>query len=91
MAVWRILATVLITIIYAMYNILQVFIALVFMGVKPVEIIGIVVGVTLISLMILDKIIWYTVLKKLENKTLTVTSLISYVSAVLGVIYIAIV
>ena len=91
MAVWRILATVLITITYAMYNILQVFIALVFMGVKPVEVIGIVAGVTLISLMILDKIIWYTVLKKLENKTLTVTSLISYVSAVLGVIYIAIV
>lgn len=91
MVIWRVLATVLITITYAMYNILQIFIALVFMGVKPVEVIGIVVGVTLISLMILDKIIWYTVLKKLENKTLTVTSLISYVSAVLGVIYIAIV
>lgn len=91
MVIWRVLATVLITITYAMYNILQIFIALVFMGVKPVEVIGIAVGVTLISLMILDKIIWYTVLKKLENKSLTITSLISYVSAVLGVIYIAIV
>ncbi len=91
MAIWRVLATVLLTITYAMYNLLQVFIALVFMGVKPVEVIGVAVGVTLISLMLLDKIIWYTVLKKLENKSLTITSLISYVSAVLGVIYIAIV
>lgn len=68
------------TIIYGIYNVIQTLIAIIMAGVSPVSTKDIVLSISLILLVLIDKIFWYKVLK--DRVELIVISILTYIITV---------